>query len=236
MPEQKTLRLKNVAMERDFEFGTASLVPAPSSDMASSSNATGAGAWQKDIPHDIKSMSTEELRNASAFQKPEIVGKLTPERSAELVENFVPPRLDFYRQPIVEEKEKEPPPPPEAPKRQPPPRFASGAAADLLAARTPVAKPTKSKEEKKPKAQAIFGSVSTQDVLVAVRAAMGGDDEAARVVVHESDIHFVDLPELEGAGAEAGRVKHLGEFSFEIKVRGSDVVVRRVLKVIPQEL
>ena len=223
LPELKTLRLKNVAMERDFEFGLTNLVK------EASTTTDAMAPWQKDIPGDIKRLNPEELRNASAFQKRAEVEKLTPERSTELLEIFVGPRLEFYRQPIVEEKEKEPEVPSREPKRSA--RFGSGAAADLLAARMP--EPEKLKETKD-RSQAIYGSVSTQDVLMALRAAMADNDEAARVVLHEQDISFADLPEAEDG--EAGKLKHTGDFSVDIKVKGSDISIRRVVRVIPQDL
>ncbi|KAK3705449.1 hypothetical protein LTR37_013266 [Vermiconidia calcicola] len=219
VPELRILRVKNTAMERDFEFGTNEIAK---------QNATTLDAmapWQKDIPNNIKGMSRNEIKSASAFQKKTEVERLSPERSMELVEIFVKPRLDFYRQPI-EEKQPETP----APEPKKAPRYGSGAAADLLAARM-----REPEELKKHKAQAIYGSVSPLDVATAIRAAMGDNDEAARVVLSEQDIQFVDLPESEGG--EAGKnVKHVGYFTVEIRVRGSDVAVRRTVRVVPQEL
>lgn len=184
--------------------------------------------WQKDIPTDVKGMSTSELQSASAFQKAPVVEKLSPERSMELVEIFVPKRLDFYRQPIIEEKTPEPAPAPEQYKK---PKFTmGGAAGDLMAARqrTPAPEKPRRKEEK----QAIYGSVSVQDVLVAMRAAMATNDEAARVVLQEGDVNFVDLPESE----EMGKVKHVGEFSVDVRVKGAEEGVRRTVRVVAQEM
>lgn len=218
VPEMKTLRLNNIAMQRDHGFGIT----------ATAKEANAESAWQKDIPSDVKSMSNEELRSASAFgSEPKVdIEKLTPERSMELVEIFAPSRLDFWRQPIIEEKPKEPEQP--APEPEKPLQF-GGAAGDLLAARR--REPEKQKEEVP--SQAIYGSVSTNDVLVALRAALGVNDEAGRVVLHENDISFVDLPDLEGS--EASRVKHTGEFMVEIKIRGSGRAIRRPVRVIPQD-
>lgn len=215
-PELKTLRLSNVAMERNFTFGTESAAKPADADPSS--------ALRKDIPSDTNPMSNEEIRSASAFEKarPLEVEKLTPERSTELVEIFVPQRLDFYRPPIVEEKEPEP----SAPELKKQPQL-GGAAGELMAARQ--RKPEKPKE----KPQAIYGSVTLQDVLMSMRAAMAENDEARRVVLHEQDLRFVDLPELEGA--EAGRLKHVGEFKIEVKVRGGETAVRRTVKVNPQD-
>ena len=165
-PELKTIRLNNVVVERDMHFAMAA--------SGAREDPSAAATWQRDIPGDIKnmsnaelrrasaaererkdnipSMSSEELTSASAFQKPTEVEKLTPARSTELVDIFVPPRLDFYRQPIPEEKEPE-----KAVEANRRPQF-GGVAGDLLAARTPQVQ--KSKE----KLQSIYGSVSIQDV------------------------------------------------------------------------
>lgn len=236
IPELKRLRLNNVAMDRDFEFGVTSL--AIERGLPPNANAE----WQKDIPSDIKSMSNAELRDASALERAKIktgltdtepksasaprraveVEKITPERSVELIELFVPPRLEFYRQPILEEREKVP----EKPALESP-QF-GGAAGDLLAARTP------SSSKRKEGPQGIYGSVSSHDILVAVRAVMADNEEAARVVLQEGDIHIVDL--LGGDGAETGKVKHVGDFVVEIKVRGSDKPLQRTVRVSPQEV
>lgn len=221
-PELKTLRVNKVAMERDYGFGMQKrAVPAmtTSEDQA---------PWQKDIPGDIKGMTSEELKSASAFNRMEIE-RLSPERSAELVEIFVEPRVEFYRQPIIEEKAPEQP---EVEEKKPEPLFeGSGAAAELMAARR--AGPKTPKPVAKTGPAPIYGSVSALDVLQAVRATMARNDEAARVVLHEEDITFVDLPETEHS--EAGKVKHIGDFTVEIKVRGSDAVIQRTVRIVPQE-
>lgn len=210
MPQMKTLKLNNVAMERDYNYEIAG----PTKEAAIGSDE------QRDIPINTQSMTDSELRSSSFFQKAAELAKLTPERSRELVEIFIPPRLDFYRQPIAEERTAdEPAPAPDAP------QF-GGIAGELMAARTKAPKTAREGP------QAIYGSVSVSDVLVALRAAMGTNDEASRVVLNEDDVRFVNLPELEGA--EAGRVKHIGDFEVEVKIRGAEAVLRTV-KVVPQD-
>lgn len=224
IPELKRLRINNVAMERDFEFGITDLAK----DRGTAHDANR--DWQKDIPSDIKGMNNAQLRRASALERAKMdptdgeasmpkvmeVARVTPERSMELVELFVPPRLEFYRQPIIETKE------PEKPVAERP-RF-GGAAGDLLAAREPKPKETR---------QAIYGSVSSHDILMAVRAVMSENDEAARVVLQESEIHPIDLSAEEGA--EAGKLKHVGDFIVEIKVKGTEQVIQRTVRILPQE-
>ena len=201
-PELKTLRINKVTMERDYGFGLHS---------RATPQQTGSAL-------EAEGMTSTELKSASAFHKVE-VQKLSPERSGELVELFVGPRIEFYRQPIMEELEvKSPEPLIEG----------TGAAADLMAARRAAAKPLV-----KAGPTPIYGSVSALDVLQAVRATMARNDEAARVVLHEEDIHFVDLPQTEHS--EAGKVKHIGDFTVEIKVRGVDAVTKRTVRIIPQD-
>ena len=213
-PELKTLRTNRVPIERDYGFGL--------SEQAKLKDTTADG---KDISDDVKSMDAAELRSASAFQKVE-VERLTPERSKELLEIFVGPRIEFYRQPIMEEKDVDELK--HEDKKAEAQFEGSGPAAELAAARIPVVK-TAVKTGPTP----IYGSVSALDVLQAVRATIARNDEAARVVLQEEDISFVDLPEAEHS--EAGKVKHIGDFTIEIKVRGSDDTIRRVVRIIPQE-
>jgi hypothetical protein len=201
-------------VERDYGFGL--------SKQAKLKETTADG---KDISDDVKSMDSAELRSASAFQKVE-VEKLTPERSKELLEIFVGPRIEFYRQPIMEEKDAEDAKPED--KKAEPQFEGSGPAAELAAARMPV-----TKKAAKTGPTPIYGSVSALDILQAVRATIARNDEAARVVLQEEDISFVDLPEAEHS--EAGKVKHIGDFTVEIKVRGSDDTIRRLVRIIPQE-
>lgn len=217
MPELKKLRLAGAPMERDFTYGLNEGRTAL--DAISSEDSTG----------NLKSMSNEEVVDASAFQKRTPVDRLSPERSTELLEMFVRPRLEFYRQPIMEEKVVEPEPPVPEPRKKA--SYGSGAGAELLAARMGgFVQPKVAKDGP----QGIYGSVSPLDVLQAVRAAMAEDDDAKRVVLSEQDVHFVDLPDIEGETAKV--VKHVGDFAVEIKVKGAERIVRRVVAVIPQEL
>ncbi|EMC92927.1 hypothetical protein BAUCODRAFT_77191 [Baudoinia panamericana UAMH 10762] len=193
MPELKTLRISNAPMERDYDFGTRQY------------------AKQFDLPSDIKGgMSATEKQEASMFQKRIIdPTRLSPERSMELLEIFVPGRLDFYRQPILEEKEPEPEPEAQAQK------------AELAKPKLPTGP------------QAIYGSVSTHDVLVAVRAAMAENDEAKTVALREDDVRFVDVSVAEGG--EADRIKHIGVFAVEVKVKGAEKGMRREVRVVAQD-
>lgn len=203
-PELRTLRMSNTAMERDVEFGV--------SDLAAKISKANQDKQYQD--------GYEDLRAGFTMRKAAEVEKVTPERSIQLLDIFVPKTIDFYRQPIPEEpKEPEPEPKQDA--------FGAGAAAELFAARQKRDEKIKAKEP-----TGIYGSVSTQDVLAAVRVAMENNDESARVVITEADLKFVDAgSEVE----ESGRVKHVGSFALEIMIKGAEAGLRRTVRVHPQE-
>lgn len=209
MSELRTLRAQNIPIKRDYTFGKRE----------SDTSSTAAS--------DAASLSGPEATEEYTRKAPE-VERLTSARSIELLEIFVPHRMDFYRQPIIEEapkkEESEAAQPKKEERRQQ--RTASSAAADLLAART-----QKPQTKAQPKLTgAIYGSVSQHDVLVAVRASIATNDEAARVIVSEQDVVFTD----EKARAE-NKIKELGDWEVEIKVRGEESGVKRIVRVVPQE-
>lgn len=80
---------------------------------------------------------------------------------------------------------------------------------------------------------AIYGSVSVVDIAEKVRIALGATDEGARVVVEPEDIKLLDN-EGRGAEAEGDRIKVLGDFAVEIRVKNG-VEVRRIVRISAQE-
>lgn len=142
------------------------------------------------------------------------VTQLTPQRATELLEIFVPPRIDFYRQAIEQE-----------PTPQAQPQQAVSSAAAVMAA---VA--AKSRQETSTPTN-IYGSVSISDVAGSITAALGENDEAARVVLSETDIQFVGLPEED----DKSRLKQIGDFAIEIQLKGASEPVKRVIRVLPLE-
>lgn len=208
--ERRSIKANNIPIERDYNFGKEE-----ESAILEGSTAPFGGI----------NTYAEEQAGAERMKQQRIargmeVEKLTPERSLELLDIFVHPRLYFYRQPlppVVEEAETVK----EAVKEKM--RTASSAAADLLEARTAI---PKVKANAGP--QGIYGSVSAHDVLVAVRAATATNEEAARIVLREEDVVFLD--------EKVGRaVKTVGDFTVEIGVKGAEKGVRRTVRVIPQE-
>ena len=132
----------------------------------------------------------------------------------ELLTTFIPQTIDFWREAIEHD--------PEEAQR---PRFGASDAADILSAAAMAAKPATS-------AKSIYGSVSVYDVVATVKAALAHNDEAARVVLSDSDVRFVGVSEEAG---DESRVKQLGTFKVEIQVPGSDAPITRNVRVRAKE-
>jgi hypothetical protein len=149
-----------------------------------------------------------------------------PERIHALLSTLLPPTLTFHRKPIPHAA---PEPEPEAApvqKRSP-----------LLAAH--VRDLPSERKQQQPKlveaeAQAIFGSVSTTDILSSIKSYLSLDTEAARIPLEAKSVRFLGLDE------DADRVKTLGKWKVEIAVPGAADVpevqfVRRVVEVVAAE-
>lgn len=144
-----------------------------------------------------------------------------------MIEASLPPSLIFYRIPISA-------PEPEA-HIQPPSRLrraTSSAAAELEAASEPLPKPPQ------PQMATVFGSVSTADIADSIKAILAETREGARIVIGAEDVAIVQDKDDEfghqGIGIEGDRLKALGDFQVEIRVKGGEAVVRTV-SVKPQE-
>jgi ribosomal protein L9 len=129
----------------------------------------------------------------------------------ELIETFVPATIDFARQ-VIEQDETETK------------RYGASAAADILNAAMSASKPKLAEN-------AIYGSVSTADVVATIKSALAHNDEAARVVLTENDVNFVTGHE-EG---DTSRVKQLGTFKVEIKLAGAEEGLTRQVRVRAKE-
>lgn len=134
----------------------------------------------------------------------------------------MPPSLIFYRTLISA-------PEPEVPIQKPPSRLrraTSSAAAELEAASEPLPKPPQ------PQLATIFGSVSTAEIAESIKAVLAETTEGARVVIGAEDITIVQDEENESGhhdkGIEGDRLKALGDFQVEVRVKGGEAVVRIV--------
>ena len=74
----------------------------------------------------------------------------------------------------------------------------------------------------------IYGSVSTADVSEAVKAVLAPHQEGARVVLVAEDITITGEGG-EGSGIEPGRIKALGTFTVDIRVKGGESVRRTII-------
>ncbi|KAF2837702.1 hypothetical protein M501DRAFT_994912 [Patellaria atrata CBS 101060] len=81
----------------------------------------------------------------------------------------------------------------------------------------------------KPHPISIHGSVTASDIAASFRAALANNDEAGRVVLLDDDIRFVG----KAAEEDPQRVKQLGKFDVEIRVKGVDNVLKRHIRVLP---
>ena len=151
---------------------------------------------------------------------------MQPHRAAQIIATNVPRYIDFYRTPISA------PTPEKAPTYIPKRSYqdsVSSAAGDFAAASEP---------EPKPQMTPIFGSVSTTEIATSIKAVLSlkaesGDEEAARVVLNADDITIVQDDDADST-IEAGRIKALGNFAIDIRVKGGEAV-RRMVRVKAQE-
>jgi hypothetical protein len=74
---------------------------------------------------------------------------------------------------------------------------------------------------------AIYGSVSTADVVQTIRGALAHNDEASRVILNEADVQFLSGHEED----DASRVKQLGVFKIQIQLPGSAESILRNIRI-----
>lgn len=153
----------------------------------------------------------EEDFRPKHYVRPIEIDVLSPERSMELLNAFVPPTIDFYRQRIEQDKE-------------PRERHGVSGAADIL---TAAAMGSKAKAS----VDAIYGSVSTADLVSTIKGALAHNDEAARVILNEADVRFVSGHE-EG---DSSRVKQLGTFKVEIRLGDAEEPLVRNIRIRAKE-
>lgn len=135
------------------------------------------------------------------------------------MESALPSHIIFYRTPIAE---------PETPLQGTATRSrraASSAAAELDAASEPVKPP-------RPQVSTIFGSVSTADIADSMKAVLAQARHGARVVIGPEDITILaemdERAETHDIGIEGDRIKALGDFKVEARVKGGEAVARTV--------
>lgn len=134
---------------------------------------------------------------------------------------LLPPVMDFRRRP----QESATPETPAAPVKKDQPF--SSAAADLLAASAAPTVPAFTT------ATPIFGTVSNADVVSRIIHLLSENQEASRIVLSAEDVKFVNISTQ--TAAEADKIRHLGEYKVEVRVKGGETPVERLVRVIPIE-
>ncbi|KAF2761253.1 hypothetical protein EJ05DRAFT_473789 [Pseudovirgaria hyperparasitica] len=166
-----------------------------------------------DLPLDSISASVvKAAETAASTTQPVTLSTLSPQRTFELLSIFVPASLVLRRTPISKDTS-EPTP--------------NNNHVDLS-----------SPGPKKPYLGEIYGSVSPADLASEIVRSLALNDEASMVQVSEADIRFVNIV---GAAAEEvaanNRIKYLGDFDFEVQVRGLESeahkgLLRRKVRVV----
>lgn len=147
--------------------------------------------------------------------------------ATDILSELLPSRLVFHRTAIVEKETEKQSLGTSQPRSR---RATSQAAQETYAASEPV--PLDQAASSSPQLQTIFGSVSTADVADTVKALLAEDEDSRRVVIGPEDIKFVG--EISN-GVEGDRLKALGEFQLEIRVKGGEVALQRTVGVIAPE-
>jgi hypothetical protein len=129
-----------------------------------------------------------------------------------IVSKLLPQNMDFFRAPIASI--------PSTPKRHSP---SIPAASAVSAAAQEAARPKGLQEV------SIYGSVTTIDIADNLKAILAEDSEGSRVVLSPEDISFLRK------GEEKDRVKHMGTYEIDIKVKGATSAVRRTITIKAQE-
>jgi len=140
----------------------------------------------------------------------------------EILAATLPKEMVFYRNPITN-------PEPETSADQTLPqerRLTGDAAAALAAPSAPTAKVQGLRLIN------IFGSVTTADMADAIKAILAEYEDGGRVVIGAEDISIVGA--VPGSGIEGDRLKALGDFMIDIRVKGGEAV-GRIVSVRAQE-
>ncbi|GAB7339386.1 hypothetical protein MBLNU457_6024t1 [Dothideomycetes sp. NU457] len=170
--QKKELKANDVSTERDFDF----MAERPEEDSLEEAAIRDAAAQEL------------EARRQQLLE----VERVSPERSIELLDRLLPPRLDFSKE-VIESASK-----------------------DEVTSSTSAG------------SQALFGSVTVADVAAKIRQNLSENLEASMISIAEEDVKFLGVK-------ESDRVKHVGEYQVEVRVRGSDVVVKRAVRVQPRK-
>lgn len=138
----------------------------------------------------------------------------------ERLAQFLPPHFDFYRVPISDTFD--PPGSPGSPGMSDE-RTASPNVAD--------AQSHALQSNSLQSSTSIYGSVGTMDIAIAIKALLAESDLAGTVVIEANQIRFV---RKQTEGGDVDRVKMLGEYEIEVKVKGHGEAMRRKVRVLAE--
>ncbi|KAL9612046.1 MAG: hypothetical protein Q9167_003338 [Letrouitia subvulpina] len=136
---------------------------------------------------------------------------LPPKQATEIISTLLPPKLVFYRSPI-------PDPESEAKPSESPGRSINAVGGNIG---------LQSQDKLVNKTTRIFGSVTTTDIADSIKAMLAQNELGRRVVLGAEAISTVKRSEND-TGVEVDRLKALGEFDIDIRIKGGDAVRRAV--------
>ncbi|KAL1301708.1 hypothetical protein AAFC00_005917 [Neodothiora populina] len=253
----KELKAKNISAERDFDFGAAKVAAAK----ASSSAAADANAQvSAQLRASRAAARTIETNRVTPTRSTELITILVPSRLdfyRQPIEAAPAPSTPATPQSQTSDQQQQPTKRSNSYTN----RSISSAAADLLAARQQAASapaPSKPNSSSSTATGApIYGSVSTSDIANTIKSTLAQNDEASKITFSDDEVRFVHHSSTTaaaagsnnnnpaagggaGAGAdetEVNKVKHLGEYEVEIRIKGAGDVpaVRKHVRVLPLE-
>ena len=196
-------KLRDIPAERDFNFrpDLRAAIPEPL-------------PTDNDGVIDMQAQLLAVCPQHQSLAPRQITNICKPQRSTDIISKLLPPILDFYRVPISTPSTGKP----QETLTRNTGRAINTAASDLAAASEPIPEPAP---------VAIYGSVSTQDVISAVKAVLASDNDGVRVVLGPEDVSFVQATQSEDR-SDTDRVKALGEFKVAITVKGGSTVSRTI--------
>ena len=207
-PELVALRRSATPLERDTTFQ----IPGPT--------------IEREAIRECNQPAAKALRQPEP--KPVELNLLPPAQAHTLLDQVIPPTLEFFRTPIGSPEERQR-------KSENPDAEALGKVKEAHT-ESPAAG-----ETPRQTAANIYGSVSVSDITQSVKALLLSRGLSGRIVFPEEEVRFVHLgeelgTESEGVGITADKIKKLGEFEYEIKVKGWDgESIRRVCRVLSDD-
>ncbi|KAI1874423.1 hypothetical protein JX265_004631 [Neoarthrinium moseri] len=163
---------------------------------------------------DEEQPNKKPVAEASASKKKDII-TMTPEESSALLQSQLPAVLTFARKAI-------------APAAEPEPAVPRSPSLAVNAALSTQPKPASAPAADE--ATAIFGSVSTVDILAHIREVLQEADQTERRVGLEADAIAI-----EGLDLGEDRIKRLGRFELVITTGRGVEPVRRIVEVVAEE-